>query len=41
MSINWKSEAWDFIKEKTRINNEVIGSNFPHASHNGVYSLEN
>lgn len=41
MSINWKSEAWDFIKEKTRINNELIGSNFPHASHNGVYSLEN
>lgn len=41
MSINWRSEAWDFIKEKTRINNEVIGSNFPHASHNGVYSLEN
>lgn len=40
MSTNWKSEAWSFIKEKTIINNEVIGSNFPHASHNGIYNFE-
>lgn len=41
MSTSWKSEAWNFIKEKTTTNNEIIGSNFPHASHNGIYSLEN
>ena len=41
MSNSWKNEAWSYIKEKTRINNEVIGSSFTHASHDGVYGLEN
>ncbi|MDV4149802.1 glycoside hydrolase family 88 protein [Clostridium sp. AL.422] len=41
MNSNWKADALDFIIEKTKINNRKIGINFPHASHNGKYKLEN
>lgn len=41
MSNNWEKEALSFIKNKTLINNDKIGVNFPHASHNGKYKLEN
>ena len=38
---SWKKEAWNFIENKCVLNNKVIGSQFPHASHNGKYTLEN
>lgn len=41
MEINWKKEAWNFIEEKTILNNDRIGVNFPHASENKHYKLEN
>ncbi len=41
MEINWKTEAWNFIEEKTKLNNDRIGVNFPHASENKHYKLEN
>ena len=41
MKINWKEEAWAFIEEKTKLNNERIGSKFPHSAPNKKYKLEN
>ncbi|MDR3598384.1 glycoside hydrolase family 88 protein [Clostridium sp.] len=41
MNNNWKEEAWEFIEEKTRLNNERIGSNFPHSVKDKHYQLEN
>ena len=41
MNNNWKKEALNFIIEKTEVNNRKIGVNFPHASHDGKYKLEN
>ena len=38
---SWKEEAWAFIEEKTKLNNERIGSNFPHSAPNKKYQLEN
>jgi len=40
MECKWKEEAWKFIQEKTQLNNERIGVNFPHASKNKHYDLE-
>lgn len=40
MPIDWKEEAWNFIESKTNLNNNRIGSNFPHASKNKHYDLE-
>lgn len=40
MNNNWKEEAWAFIEEKTKLNNDRIGVNFPHASKNQHYDLE-
>lgn len=41
MNNNWKDEAWAFIEERTKLNNEKIGSNFPHSAPNKKYQLEN
>lgn len=41
MNSSWKKEAWDFIYEKTKLNNERIGCNFPHSVKDKRYQLEN
>ena len=41
MNSNWKEEAWRFIDEKTKLNNERIGDNFPHSVKDKHYQLEN
>ncbi|KQN96187.1 glycoside hydrolase family 88 protein [Paenibacillus sp. Leaf72] len=37
---NWVNEAWDKVNQKIRRTSGRIGSQFPHASVNGVYVLE-
>ncbi|MDO5518592.1 MAG: glycoside hydrolase family 88 protein [Clostridium sp.] len=41
MKEDWKKEAWEFIKEKTEMNNERIGAEFPHVSKDKHYDREN
>lgn len=38
--LDWVNEAWELAFQKTLQNSRRIGSQFPHASQNGQYSLE-